>query len=112
METKETRYPLSDLEEIVLSVLSKGRELYGLQISKTIEAGSDGKLQVGFGSLYPALRRMEAKKFVTSHWDDTSADERGGARRRYYQITATGVEALAEKKSIRAGIDNYKPVLA
>lgn len=112
MNTKESKYPLSDLEETILSVLSGGKELYGLQISKTIEVGSEGKLNVGFGSLYPALRRMETRKLVTSHWDDTNLVERGGARRRYYQITANGEHSLREKESIRSNIAHCKPVLA
>lgn len=111
MKNKST-LPLSDLEEIILSVLSGRGELYGLQICKIIETGSDGRLQVGFGSLYPALRRLESRKFVTSHWGEETPEERGGARRRYYEITALGGEALAEKQSIRSGIAASGPLPA
>jgi DNA-binding PadR family transcriptional regulator len=112
MNKGELGYPLSDLEELVLSVLAGGKELYGLQISKTIEEGSKGKLQISFGTLYPALRRLESKKFVKSHWDTNRSDERGGARRRYYVIEALGEEALEEKRAIRSNITSYTPSFA
>lgn len=102
---------LSDLEEMILSTLAGGKELYGLQISETIEAGSESKIQLSFGSLYPALRRLETKKFVTSKWEDEQSKERGGARRRYYKITAQGSLALNEKRQLMKGIAMYEPVL-
>lgn len=109
---REAAYPLSDLEEIILSILSGRDKLYGLQISKTIEAGSGGKLQVGFGSLYPALRRLESRKLVESQWGDEEPEERSGARRRYYKITSSGEEVLQEKINIRESIAKYEPVIA
>lgn len=108
----ESKITLSDLEEILLSVLSGRGELYGLQISKTIEAGSEGKLQIGFGSLYPALRRLESRKFVESHWGDNTLEDRGGARRRYYKITALGQQALEDKQILRRGIASQEPIWA
>lgn len=112
MNKGELGYPLSDLEELVLSVLAGGKELYGLQISKTIEEGSKGKLHISFGTLYPALRRLESKKFVKSHWDTNKSDERGGARRRYYIIEALGEKALEEKRAIRFDVGNCAPSFA
>ena len=110
--TREAAYPLSDLEEIILSILLKQGELYGLQISKTIEAGSAGKLQIGFGSLYPALRRLETRKLVESRWGEDEPQERSGARRRYYKITPSGQEVLREKINIRDSIANFEPAIA
>lgn len=112
MQSHQPKYPLSDLEEAILSVLSRAIELYGLQITRTIEAGSNGRLTVGFGSLYPALRRLESRRFVESHWGDDSLDDRGGARRRYYKVTTSGARALEEKRSIRDSIANQEPIMA
>ena len=75
------------------------RELYGLEISEAIEKVS-GDYAVSFGALYPALRRLEEKGFVVSRWGDET-EERGGARRRYYQVTADGIEALNKIQNIR-----------
>ncbi|BAY96035.1 MULTISPECIES: PadR family transcriptional regulator [unclassified Tolypothrix] len=111
-QNQEVVCPLSDIEEIILSVLSGQKELYGLQISKTIEVGSEGRLQIGFGSLYPALRRLESRKLVESRWDNQESSERGGARRRYYKITSSGEESLRDKREVRESIANCEPVIA
>lgn len=111
-QTRGSTFPLSDIEEIILSILSGQKELYGLQISETIEKGSKGKIQIKFGSLYPALRRLEARKLVESHWGEDEPDERGGARRRYYKITSSGKETLNEKIELRNSIANFEPVIA
>ena len=43
------------------------------------------------GTVYPALRRLEAMKLVESSWeDDGQAREAGRPRRRNYQLTRTG----------------------
>jgi PadR family transcriptional regulator PadR len=104
---RETTFPISDIEEIILSVLSGKQELYGLQISNRIEEGSKGKVQIKFGSLYPALRRLEMRKLVESHWGEEEPEERSGARRRYYKITSSGEEILHEKISIRNSISGF-----
>jgi DNA-binding PadR family transcriptional regulator len=49
------------------------------------------------GTVYPALRRLEAAGFVESKWEDEAAarkDQRPA--RKYYKLTATGKAALAE----------------
>ena len=48
------------------------------------------------GTVYPALRRLEASRFVKSAWEDHKL-ARNAQRppRKYYEITARGEEALA-----------------
>ena len=47
------------------------------------------------GTVYPALRRLEALGFVTSNWESEKAARREQRpARRYYEITATGSAAL------------------
>jgi DNA-binding PadR family transcriptional regulator len=49
------------------------------------------------GTVYPALRRLEALKLVESHWeDDESAREANRPRRRNYKLTRAGREHLRE----------------
>jgi len=48
------------------------------------------------GTVYPALRRLERDGYVRSRWeDDRSARRDGRPARRYYELTASGVKALA-----------------
>ena len=52
------------------------------------------------GTVYPALRRLEAMGFVRSAWeDDGRARKANRPRRRNYQLTKTGREQLSEAES-------------
>ena len=104
---RDSVYPLSDIEEAILITLEKGKELYGLEISNAIYEASEQKIQIKFGSLYPALRRLERKGFVMSRWGEDKPDDRGGARRRYYTIAKLGQHVLKDKRKIRKNIENY-----
>jgi PadR family transcriptional regulator PadR len=99
---------LSPLEELVLTVLFK-HKLYGLEIIKAVEEASEGKRRLGFGSLYPTLHKLQKKGLLTSQWGEETPEERGGARRRYYQITAAGKNALREMRDVRTKIAAWKP---
>jgi PadR family transcriptional regulator PadR len=49
------------------------------------------------GTIYPALRRLEALELVTSDWEkDLTARREGRPRRRYYGLTPAGTRRLAE----------------
>jgi PadR family transcriptional regulator, regulatory protein PadR len=88
---------LSAIDEDILTVLL-GRELYGLEILNLLDEGRP--IPIGFGSLYPALNRLEKKGLVSWHWGD-EAEETGGARRKYYRVTALGVTVLREVQEYR-----------
>lgn len=49
------------------------------------------------GTVYPALRRMEDAGLVISKWEsEAAAQQEGRPARKYYEVTATGREALVE----------------
>jgi PadR family transcriptional regulator PadR len=49
------------------------------------------------GTVYPALATLSRKELLTSEWEDESlARSEGRPRRRYYRLTASGVQALEE----------------
>lgn len=82
-------FTINDLK--VLSILISG-DKYGLEIVQ--EIGETGTT-LFLGSLYNVLKKLEQSGFVKSYWGDGD-DERGGNRRKYYQITAKGQEAVDE----------------
>jgi DNA-binding PadR family transcriptional regulator len=52
------------------------------------------------GTVYPALRRLEAMDLVRSDWeDDDRARQHGRPRRRYYELTAGGKRRLGEAEA-------------
>ena len=81
------------LDLIVLKMLRAG-PANGWELTQSIQAVSRGVLDVNYGSLYPALRRLEAGGFVTAKWG-TSENNR---RARYYSLTAAGRKQLAAER--------------
>jgi PadR family transcriptional regulator, regulatory protein PadR len=88
---------LSALEEDILTLLGD-REFYGLEILAQINVGRSSPTQ--FGSLYPALDRLDLKGFLSWRWGD-DADGTGGARRKYYRATDAGAQALKQVQEYR-----------
>jgi PadR family transcriptional regulator, regulatory protein PadR len=97
---------LSAIEEDIMTLLLGRGELYGLQISDYVQKASNGKRKLGIGSLYPTLGRMEKKGYVSARLGDEHLPERGGARRKYYRITAKGAAALTDTQRLRHNLAN------
>jgi DNA-binding PadR family transcriptional regulator len=98
---------LGEFEQVVLLALARlGDGAYGMAIREEIEArtGRD----VGIGSVYSALDRMERKGYVTSKLGDPTP-ERGGRAKRYYQLELSGLMALRRAHemiaSLQEGLD-------
>ncbi len=82
------------LDLIVLKLLRAG-PANGWELTQSIQLVSKGALDVNYGSLYPALRRLEARGLVTAEWG-TSENNR---RARYYALTAAGRKQLDVERS-------------
>ncbi len=81
--------------DIMLLTLLERVPMYGYQIVKDVRARSGGVLQLREGTLYPALHRLERVGLVESFWQRRE----DGGDRRYYRLTAAGVEAAQVKRS-------------
>lgn len=105
MARKESDDPLdiTPTEEMVLYAV-RDRKLYCLEIIDAIGKASGGKRKIEFSSLYPTLKRLEKKGFVTSRWGDETPEELTGARRRYYVIAGEGNRALNAKELFLSGL--------
>ena len=77
---------------LILRVLRQER-MHGWGIAQHIQQISRDVLQVNQGSLYPALRRLEERGWISGRWD-TSENNR---RARYYELTAPGRKQLAQE---------------
>jgi PadR family transcriptional regulator, regulatory protein PadR len=88
---------LSAIDEDILTTLL-GRELYGLEILD--ELNPDRPISISFGSLYPALNRLEKKGLLEWRWGDEQ-ETSGGARRKYYRVTGLGANTLKEVQLYR-----------
>ena len=81
------------LDLILLSALEQG-PAYGYLIVSQIEEGSEGRLRLSDGTIYPALHRLERAKLLTSYYEVNA-----GRRRRVYQLTSAGTSELERLKS-------------
>jgi transcriptional regulator len=77
------------LDMLVLRVLSRG-EMHGWGIADRIEHLSKSVLNVGEGSLYPALYRLQDQGWIESEWG-TSDNNR---KAKFYRLTKTGRKQL------------------
>lgn len=82
------------LDLIVLKLLRAG-PANGWELTQSIQTVSRGVLDVNYGSLYPALRRLEDKGLVTGRW----ATSENNRRARYYELTAAGRKQLGEERA-------------
>ncbi len=71
------------LELAILAALWEGR-LYGLEILRRLEEGSD--LVIAEGTVYPLLTRLKAEGLLDSEWVEGEA----GHPRKYYRLTPRG----------------------
>jgi len=77
------------LDLLILKTLALD-SMHGWGIAERIQQVSKDALQVGQGSLYPALHRLELAGLISSEW----AASDNNRRAKYYSITAAGRKRL------------------
>jgi transcriptional regulator len=80
------------LDMMILRTLVGG-DAHGHTIAKIIERTSEDVLEVEQGSLYPALHRLEDRRWVSSYWGASENNRKA----RYYRLTALGRKQLARE---------------
>src|SRR5689334_20729713 len=83
------------LDMLILRTLLFG-PAHGHAIARHIQRTTDEVLQVEHGSLYPALHRMERKRWIASTWQAAAS---GGREFKYYRLTPAGRQQLARAES-------------
>ncbi len=78
------------LDLLILKTLARGSE-HGYGITCAILLASQDQLRVEEGSLYPALRRLEADGVIQAEWRPSENNRRA----RYYHLTRAGRKHLA-----------------
>jgi len=105
MSEFDTQLPLSPaVFHILLALAEKPSHGYG--IMRDIAVRTDGLVRVGPGMLYGSIKWLLADRFIaeaSAPRADAASDD---ARRRYYQLTATGRQLLrAEASRLEAALD-------
>lgn len=94
MATDRNEVLQGTIDMLVLRALQL-EPMHGWGITERIEQWSEQVLQLGQGTLYPALYRLERRGFVSSEWRVTDNNRRA----RYYSLTPAGRRHLTESLS-------------
>jgi len=94
MSTQNERLELlqGTLDLLILRTLILGPQ-HGQGIARAIQHTSEDELLVEHGALYPALQRLEERKWISARWG-SSANNR---RARFYSLTAAGRKQLVRE---------------
>ena len=82
------------LDMLVLRTLLFG-PLHGYAIAKSLRDGSGEAITIEFGSLYPALKRLEMKGWIASRWETSEHNRRA----KVYRLTPEGRKRLNQERS-------------
>ncbi|MGO9336219.1 MAG: PadR family transcriptional regulator [Terracidiphilus sp.] len=77
------------LDLLILQTLAAG-PMHGWGVAQRIQQMSKDVLQIGQGSLYPALHRLEYKGWIRADWGLSENNRKA----RFYRLTAMGRKQL------------------
>ncbi|HEY7409378.1 MAG TPA: PadR family transcriptional regulator [Vicinamibacteria bacterium] len=78
---------------MALKTLEAMGPLHGYGIGRRIEQTSGGLLTINYGTLYPALLRLEQEGFIASEWGVSENNRRA----KYYRLTRAGRKQVAKE---------------
>ena len=84
------------LDMLILRAIATGPK-HGWAIAQRIQEVSENVLQIGQGSLYPALHRLEYKGWIRAEWGASENNRKA----RFYALTAAG------RKQLNAELANW-----
>ncbi len=80
------------LDMLILQIVALG-PIHGYAIAQRLRQASHDVLQVKQGSLYPALHRLEYRKWLKANWRETDT----GRPAKFYALTAAGRRQLEQE---------------
>ncbi|HJQ20031.1 MAG TPA: PadR family transcriptional regulator [Gemmatimonadaceae bacterium] len=78
---------------MILKTLEGLGPLHGYGVARRIEETSGHRLQLNYGTLYPALLKLEQEGFIVAEWRQSENNRRA----KYYALTAAGRKQLARE---------------
>lgn len=81
------------LDALLLAALEDGPR-HGYAVIEALRQSTGGRLDLPTGTIYPALRRLEAAGLIRGSWSVVT-----GRQRREYRLTAAGTRALSGKRA-------------
>ena len=78
---------------MILKTLEGLGSLHGYGIARRIEETSRNRLALNYGTLYPALLKLEQEGYIKAEWRQSENNRRA----KYYALTASGRKQLARE---------------
>src|SRR5262245_14994953 len=94
MPSSKFPIPQGTLDMLVLHILSRG-PAHGYAISQRLQQSSRDVVRVNQGSLYPALHRLEQRRWLVAEWRASET----GREAKFYALTRAGRKQLAVEKA-------------
>jgi transcriptional regulator len=93
-DTRKSDLLQGTLDMLILKIVALG-PIHGYAIAQRLQQMSGAVLQVQQGSLYPALHRLEKRRWLRAEWaaSDTGRDAR------FYTLTALGRQQLDDQRA-------------
>jgi PadR family transcriptional regulator PadR len=85
--------PQGTLDMLILQILSL-EPAHGYGIAQRLEQISKSVIHINQGSLYPALHRLEQRKWLKAEWSQSET----GRDAKFYSLTSAGRKQLAAEK--------------
>jgi PadR family transcriptional regulator PadR len=79
---------------MMMKTLESMGELHAYGIGRRIEQTSGGVLTVNYGTLYPALLKLEQEGYVVAEWGTSD----NGRRAKFYKLTRAGRKQLGKEE--------------
>jgi transcriptional regulator len=78
---------------MILKTIESLGPLHGYGIARRIEQTSDDQLSLNYGTLYPALLKLEQEGWISSEWGVSDNNRKA----RYYKLTRAGRKQLTKE---------------
>jgi PadR family transcriptional regulator, regulatory protein PadR len=78
---------------MILKTLDVLGPLHGYGVARRIEETSRNRLSLNYGTLYPALLKLEQEGFIKAEWSQSENNRRA----KFYSLTASGLKQLARE---------------
>ena len=92
MVTRQDVQP-GTLALMILRTLEVLGPLHGYGVARRIEETSQGRISLNYGTLYPALLKLEQEGFIAAEWGISENNRRA----KFYALTAAGRKQLARE---------------
>ena len=91
--SEKTEVRQGTLALMVLKTLEALGPLHGYGIARRIEQTSEHQLAINYGTIYPALVKLEQEGYIASEWGASDNNRKA----RYYKLTRAGRKRLAKE---------------